>query len=214
MQRKTIVSRSWLLLLLVFTVSTALVGCIQMRQQKSWQRVAAEKAYAQLQKMEDEGERVLARDYIRALLSLERGGDPDKGFGRGKKTLLMMAIIRGEEEVVGRLLSLDVYADVNCADDNGNTPLIFACERGGDVGIVRRLIEEGAQVNWQNKNGMTSLMASALSGDESIAECLIKAGGNPNIKDVKNNNWADYAISNGRPDFAIRFGNSAKEGAK
>ena len=193
-------------------IVVVLVGCFSSK--KSWQRAAAEKTYEQLQKMEDENERVLARDYVRARLSLERGGDPDKGFGQGKKTLLMMAIIRGEEEIVRRLLSFDVYADVNCADDNGNTPLIFACERGGDVDVVRRLIEEGAQVNWQNKNGMTALMASALSGDEAIAECLIAEGSDPYLKDAENHSWADYAISNGRPDFTIRFRDIKKEVTK
>ena len=210
--RSSIVNMTWKSLVLMGAIGLVLEGCFPIG--KSWQRVAVEKVYEQLQTMEDEQERSLARDYIRSLLSLERGGDPDKAFGEGKKTLLMMAIIRGDEEIVGRLLSLDIYANVNCSDDDGNTPLIFACERGGDVDIVRRLIKEGAQVNWQNKNGMTALMASALSGDEAIAECLIAAGSDSTMKDNANRNWMDYAISKGRLDFTTRFNNSKKEGTK
>lgn len=202
--------------LLLIAIATMFAGCNDLAS-KSWQRKAAEAAYESLKNETDDGRRGFTCDYIRALLSLVRGGDPDRKFTHGK-TLLMMAVIRGEEEIVGKLLSLDVYADVNCTDDDGNTPLIFACERGDDVGIVRRLIKKGAKVNWQNKNGMTALMASALGVDkvkaETIAECLIAAGSDPNVKDAKDRNWANYAISKGRPDFTIRFENPKKEETK
>ena len=192
--------------LLLIAIATMFVGCNIAS--KSWQRKAAEVAYGSLGNETDDERRGFTCDYIRALLSLERGGEPDKRFAQGK-TLLMMAVIRGDEEIVARLLSLDIYADVNRADEYGNTALIFACERG-DVGIVSRLIRAGAQVNLQNKNGMTALMACAKKGNKAIAECLMAAGSDPNLKDARKRLWGDYAIHGKYPDFTIPNINSKK----
>ena len=201
------INATMLLALLLTAIAIMFVGCNDPAS-KSWQRKAAEAAYAILKNETDDGRRGTTCDYIRALLSLERGGDPDKQFAQGR-TLLIMAVIRGDKETVERLLSLDIYADVNRADEDGNTALIFACERG-DVDVVKKLITAGAQVNRQNKNGMTSLMACAKNGNQTIAECLMAAGSNPNLKDSEKRLWGDYAIHGNHPDFTISVENSKK----
>ena len=200
MQRKKTVVRATLWpLLLVVAFGVSLAGCIQMQPQKTWQRVAAEKAYERLQSMKDDEGRGLARDFIGALISLEKGGSPDMKFHG--KTLLTMAVLRGDKDIVERLISLDVYADVNCIDDAGNTPLILACERA-DGDIVKMLVESGAQVNLQNKDGMTALMACALSGSKSIARILLDAGVNDvYVKDAKGRQFGDYALDSGHGDM-------------
>ena len=211
MQRKNtvIIAKLWPLLLVV-AFGVALAGCTQMQQQKTWQRVAAEKAFERLQSMKEDQERGLARDFIGALISLEKGGSPDMKFHG--KTLLTMAVLRGDKDIVERLISLDVYADVNCIDDNCNTPLILACERA-DVDIVKMLVDSGAQVNLQNKDGMTALMACARSGNKSIAGALMSAGANIRIQDKRGNMVGDYAKSGGRADLISYIANfQSKEG--
>ena len=183
--------------LLLIAIATMFVGCNIAS--KSWQRKAAEVAYESLGNETDDERRGFTCDYIRALLSLERGGDPDKQFAQSK-TLLMMAVIRGDKEIVERLLSFDVYADVNRADEDGNTALIFACERG-DVDVVKRLIKAGAQVNRQNKNGMTALMACARKGNKTTAGDLIMAGADRYQKDTKGCLVGDYAIQGNHEDM-------------
>ena len=184
--------------LLLTAIVTMFAGCNNLAS-KSWQRKAAEAAYESLKNETDDGRRGFTCDYIRALLSLERGEEPDKRFAQGR-TLLMMAVIRGDKEIVERLLSLDVYADVNRADEDGNTALIFACERG-DVDVVKRLIKAGAQVNRQNKNGMTALMACAQKGNKTTAGDLIMAGADRYQKDTKGCLVGDYAIQGNHEDM-------------
>ena len=179
------------LIILSVTLATILAGCVGAKPQKSWQRQAAEKAYAELDGVRDDMKRVAIRDYVKALLSLEKGGDPDKQFTRGR-TLLMMAVIRNDKELVERLLSLDVYADVNIADEDFETPLIVAC-RKGYADIVKHLIKVGAQVNSQNKDGTSALMLCAYYGDRDIAIGLLKAGADRTLKDKEGSTFADYA---------------------
>ena len=191
-----------LLLLPVFGM--VLVGCFpdgsstpppQPQTQKSWQRVAAESVCAQLKTETNDEKRYDAREYVRGLLSLERGGNPDKQFANGN-TLLMMAVRRNDKDIVKRMLSLDVYADVDCADKNGNTPLIVACEQG-DAEMVKMLIEAGARINLQNSDGMTALMACAKQGGKATFRMLLDAGANARIRDASGKLFGDYALDNG-----------------
>lgn len=204
MQRK--LTHTVLSVLLPVVVAVALTGCTNESPtqkdtptQKSWQRAAAEIAFTQLKDETDDGRRNSTRDYVKALLSLEKGGDADRRFAQGK-TLLMMTVIRGDKEIVGQLLSLDVYADVNCADDDGNTPLLVASEQS-NVEIVKALIESGAQVNRQNKDGMTPLMACAKHGDKTIAELLMSAGASIHVKDKNGDKAGDYAKAGGHDEM-------------
>ena len=49
-------------------------------------------------------------------------------------------------------------ADVNAADENGNTALLLLCERGWRLSAIENLIEAGADVNKANVAGETPLM--------------------------------------------------------
>lgn len=187
----TMASSMLRLIILSITLATILAGCVWDKPQKSWQRQAAEKAYAELDGAKDDGQRAEIRDYIKALLSLEKSGDPDKQFTQGR-TLLMMAVIRNDKEMVERLLSLDVYADVDIADENGNTPLIASCEKD-NTEIARMLINAGAGVNLQNKKGMSALMACALNGNKATVRDLMIAGANRFLKDKAGYLVGDYA---------------------
>ena len=126
----------------------------------------------------------------------------------------MIAIIREEEEILGRLLSLDVYADVNCADDNGDTPLIIAC-RDANADIVKMLLHAGAKVNLQNKNGMSALMACAQNGDKTMMGDLMKAGADCYLKDAEGCLVGDYAVRGNHGDMISFIANfQCKKGAK
>lgn len=176
----------------------AFAGCV-LTPQKTWQREAAEKAFAELDGTRDDAKRGAIRDYVKALVSLEKGGDPDRQFSQGR-TLLMMAVIRNDNEMIERLLSLDVYADVDIADEDGNTPLIIACEKD-NVEVARTLINAGAKVNLQNNRGMSALMSCAMNGDIALFKCLMTAGADQSLKDKKGCLWGNYATSGGHKDM-------------
>ena len=174
-------------------------GTTTIAVQKSWQRLAAESVCAKLKTETNDERRRDVREYVRGLLSLERGGDPDRRFSNGD-TLLLMAVRRNDKDIVKRMLSLDIYADVDCIDKKGNTPLIVACEQG-DVEIAGQLIEAGAQVNLQNTDGMTALMACAKQGSKPIAQMLLSAGVNIYTKDKAGRLFGDYALDHGHDEI-------------
>lgn len=197
--KKLVADSMWQLLVLPIVVAAVFTGCIFDKPQKSWQRVAAEKAYSELEGITNDEQRGAIRDYVKALVSLEKGGDPDRQFSQGR-TLLMMAVIRNDKEMIERLLSLDVYADVDVADTDGNTPLIVACEKD-NVEVAKKLINAGAKVNLQNNRGMSALMACAMNGNIPLFKCLMTAGADQSLKDKKGCLWGNYATSGGHKDM-------------
>ena len=65
--------------------------------------------------------------------------------------------------------------DINVANENGETCLMMACEKGS-VEIVRILLDEGADPNIADKNGVTPLMVCCRRGQERIVPLLLRKG--------------------------------------
>lgn len=75
------------------------------------------------------------------------------------------------------------------------TPLVIAISKG-DISVVKKFIEYGADVN-ELTNGKTPLMYAARYNELEIVKFLIENGAKINIKDSNNFTAADYAkISN------------------
>ena len=93
----------------------------------------------------------------------------------GKISPFCMAIVKGDFETVKKLVSMG--ADVNKADGNGMTPLMFAA-RYNKVDILELLIAEGADLRAKNvKNGFTALKYAELSNAEQAYRILERALG-------------------------------------
>jgi ankyrin repeat protein len=80
-------------------------------------------------------------------------------------------------------------ADVNEADESGQTVLMFAL-RGRSLQSIKRLLEGGARVNAQDKQGLTALMhaieCSVCGSENEMAEevrVLLEGGADVRIKD-------------------------------
>eukprot|EP00505_MAST-04D_sp_SCG-Rhode-Island_P000915 Stramenopile-MAST_4_protein_915 len=71
---------------------------------------------------------------------------------------------------------------VNCLDDEGNTPLIFAASCGSKK-MVKLLLRRQADIDRQNYAGYTVLHASFLNGHNKLGKYLIKKGADPLIRD-------------------------------
>jgi ankyrin repeat protein len=95
-------------------------------------------------------------------------------------------------------------ADANNQDDReGFTVLMMvAYWSPNPIPLMRVLIDNGADVNLQNKDGLTALMFSIANfknkeSEKSIA-FLLDSGANPNIKDKKGNTALDIATDMGK----------------
>jgi ankyrin repeat protein len=85
----------------------------------------------------------------------------------------------------------------SCAqyDGDGDTPLMLAA-RDGHVGVVRVLLEGGADVQWVNKNMYTALHRAAWKGHLEVCRLLLDWGAKINALERHWNqtalHWAAY----------------------
>jgi ankyrin repeat protein len=82
---------------------------------------------------------------------------------------------------------LDRGAEVNVANDNGDTPLILACQyRSCDsMKSINLLVGLGAEVDAANKQGRTALMCAAARGDRQTVQLLLSRGADVDAVDEK-----------------------------
>ena len=102
----------------------------------------------------------------------------------GGRALLHIAVSRGYEKVVMRLLEKKV--DVDIKDRNKITPMHLAAGSSNpSEEIVLALLRSGADVNAKDKRGMTSLHKAAMNKNETtkIMTKLLESGCDVNLRD-------------------------------
>jgi len=136
-------------------------------------------------------------------LLIDHGAAVDAREETRGQTALMWAIGQGHGDVVRVLL--DAGADIHLRStprprrmhsrtagfdpvgvfdsvDGGNTALLFAA-RHGDLGVARRLVAAGADVNDTAPMGTSALVIAAMSGHADVAAYLLDQGADPNAAD-------------------------------
>ena len=76
-----------------------------------------------------------------------------------------------------------VNADINGSNGLKSTPLHLAA-RGGNVEVVKYLLEQGANLQGLDNNKATPLITAAESGKVEIVKLLLEKGADPNAKNV------------------------------
>ena len=89
---------------------------------------------------------------------------------------LVVAVWAGDMKVVAVLVQKGV--DVNALDIKG-TALTVAAETG-KLGILRYLLDHGAEINKRGKNLNTALMAAVEQGNEEVLQILFEHNADPN----------------------------------
>ncbi|KAM0874927.1 hypothetical protein ACQ4PT_037121 [Festuca glaucescens] len=118
---------------------------------------------------------------------------------------LHLAAAAGRVDVC-RYIVEDLRLDVNQPNFKGETPL-FASAYCGGAAAARYLIDHGADplagadVNFVDSSGLTSLMLTVQSGLPDTLTCLLDAGANPNIPDEFGVTPIEFAASKGRRDM-------------
>jgi ankyrin repeat protein len=101
------------------------------------------------------------------------------GTPRGDE-LLFCASGQGDLDAIER--ALDQGANINARSDSELTPLIVACDAGGNAATVQLLLDRGADPNLEAKAGITALYNAVVGDSDEIVEVLLRAGVNPNNK--------------------------------
>lgn len=118
-------------------------------------------------------------------LLLRRGADANRQDMRGA-TVLTSAVLLDDNYVIDLLLRFK--CDVNLLDSDGNTGLYYAAARGNDV-LVRQLVtamkHQRGDIDQQNVQGLTPLLAACQEGHLEVARILVQEGGaSPMIRDL------------------------------
>ncbi|MFH1115319.1 MAG: ankyrin repeat domain-containing protein [Pseudomonadota bacterium] len=122
-------------------------------------------------------------------LLLERGADPNAKLRDGS-TLLQSAALLGCAEVVKLLI------------EHGARATLAAAALSGLNNEVRRLLDQGSDVNARDTKGRTAFMECARRGNLDTARLLIDRGADPSARDERG--WTAFmeAMWNNRLDMA------------
>lgn len=110
-------------------------------------------------------------------LLLARGADKNAQAGDGLYTPLHFAVLRGHKEVVKLLL--DSMADMETANEDGQTPLQLAAMYGHEE-IVSMLLNAGANMDVQDKEANCPLHVAVWQGHVGVVRLLLRTHGNRN----------------------------------
>jgi ankyrin repeat protein len=117
---------------------------------------------------------------------LEHGADPNqiaKSNWSGITPLMRAVNPYGRDSIQGVYtmveMLINAHADVNAADEKGNTVLSYAVEFNqhaieGNADVIRLLLSKGAKTQAKDKNGLTPLDKAKNIVDEKMREQIIK----------------------------------------
>ena len=94
------------------------------------------------------------------------------------------AIGKGDIQAIQQAIGKN--ADVNGADPEGFTPLMWA-SLDGQTDIVKLFLDKGANVNAKDKYGRTALIEAAFRQDNPVVPLLLAKGVDVNAKDDQGN---------------------------
>lgn len=111
---------------------------------------------------------------------------------------LIEAVWSGDTDAISTLI--DQGADVNCQDDDGSTPLIWASKLS-DIEAVKTLLAHGAVPSIKAFDGQTALLNAVFRGDIDILHLLLMSGANPNERDADGDTVLMAAVKSGIPEI-------------
>ena len=101
-------------------------------------------------------------------------------------TVLHFASVSSNQEVVEFLLKLNEIS-VNATDNSNQTPLMHACINGGRLDNIKMLIQNGADIQARDCNGLTVLHFASVSSNQEVVEFLLKLN-EISVNALNNNN--------------------------
>ena len=100
---------------------------------------------------------------------------------KNSQTVLMLACKMCNEAAINVLLN--ARADPTIRDNDGDTCLHVAVDKGCTKEVIEEIINHGADVNATNKMNFTPLLKACCKGNKDVINALLNAGANPDISD-------------------------------
>ena len=97
----------------------------------------------------------------------------------------------GDLNMVKKAISTGL--DVNARNPVSGDPLLFTASLMGHTDIISFLLEKGADINVQNREGNSSLHVAAFLGRAEAAELLLKHGINVHVRNIQGGTAMDNA---------------------
>jgi hypothetical protein len=100
--------------------------------------------------------------------------------------------------------AIDDGADVNGADESGQTALHFAADRG-NIDCIRILIESGADVNAVDCDGIGVLQTAVMGGNIDAVKLLLENGADPDAEDTDGETPRTWVADDGNVEMVNLF---------
>ncbi|MDI9363695.1 MAG: ankyrin repeat domain-containing protein [Flavobacterium sp.] len=125
------------------------------------------------------------------------GIKPNAVNANGENALHALARKPNESPIISYFISKG--ADVNQADNEGNTPFMLAAGFNRDTATVALLATTVKNINQANKKGLTALALATRNNSAELMQYLITKGANVNAVDNDGNNLAYYWLLSYNP---------------
>ncbi|MBO0950136.1 ankyrin repeat domain-containing protein [Fibrella forsythiae] len=90
-------------------------------------------------------------------------------------------------------------ADVNQADEDGNTPFMNAAASNRDLGTLALLMQNVKNINQSNRKGATALAMAVQGNSAEVVTYLLNKGADSKVTDKAGDNLAAYLVQGYRP---------------
>lgn len=121
----------------------------------------------------------------------------------GENVLHSLVRRPGQVEVVKFFLGKSV--NISQADNEGNTPLMFAAATSKDSAVLDLLVSKTKNLNQVNKKGLSVLAMAVRSNSPQIVQYFIDKGADAKTVDAEGNNLVYYAVQSYSPRTATEF---------
>lgn len=165
-----------------------------------WREALDRKGRIPFEEYPDDPIRAAYRGDIEAVKAFLDDGFPPNAGNEVGYTILMGAARSSSLEAVRFILSHGGQAAL--ADKRGYTALHWAVAQptsnaANELSCVRTLIDEGADVNARNEEGITPLMNAAWFGCRDSVKELLRRGADASLRDSKGRSALDLAVERG-----------------
>ncbi len=116
-------------------------------------------------------------------------------------TAMNIAMDNGTPEIANLIAAND--ENLYFQDKSAASAVLLESTKRGYFRLINALIKNKADVNYQNPQGITPLMASAKGGWDYSTKMLLENGADKNLKSEDGLTAADYARGNGHEDLAV-----------